>query len=462
MKLYLHRFIHHIGSLANFSSLKFNRYNQYESMVLPLVKWLQDRGVRFRYGVEVTDVDFDIQPGRKQATRIAWIENGVEGGVEGGVKGGVVGGVVGGVLGGQLNGGGDGDQPVFFGEGMTKPVMDQEASESFHWTRAQLDAHIGGKPYGVDLIVPNSFAGKGEASTAGAARVPETHLGFAADVLDKFGVDAAGLEGAIEARQSFGDNMHAEGAAKLLEVAFRHPIRLIANALGVPPQLMLDLGKRHGVPVAALVGTRDHALAQVRAGVDILVVAGGEAGGHCGEVATMVLVPEVAAALDAVGATTPILAAGAIVTGRQMAAAMAMGAHGAWCGSVWLTTSEAETNPVVKEKMLAASSRDTVRSKSRTGKPSRQLRSPWTDAWEAEGAPKPLPMPLQSLVSEPALRKVDKLSEGGHEGAKQLATYWVGQGVGLMNEAMSAGQVVQAFKEDWIAACERLNGFVGE
>ncbi|OWR01499.1 NAD(P)H-dependent flavin oxidoreductase [Sphingopyxis witflariensis] len=326
---------------------------------------------------------------------------------------------------------------------------------------AWIDEHIGGRPYGVDLIVPNSFAGKGD-GPAGPAQVPDAHRKFTAGLLEQHGVDAAGLSEAMAGRQSFGDNMHADGAAKLLEVAFRHPIALIANALGVPPQLMLDLGKRHGVPVAALVGTRDHALTQVRAGVDILVVAGGEAGGHCGEVATMVLVPEVAAAVEAVGATTPILAAGGIVTGRQMAAAMAMGAHGAWTGSVWLTTAEAETNPIVKEKMLAASSRDTVRSKSRTGKPSRQLRSPWTDAWEVEGAPKPLPMPLQSLVSEPALRKIDKLSEGGHEGAKALATYWVGQGVGLMNEAMGAGQVVQEFKEDWIAACERLNGFIGE
>lgn len=322
---------------------------------------------------------------------------------------------------------------------------------------AWIDAHIGGRPYGVDLIVPNSFAGKGEVSSA-MPKVPDTHKQFAADLLSRFDVDSTDLD----TRQSFGENLREDGAAKLLEVAFRHPIKLIANALGVPPRLMLDLGKRHGVPVAALVGTRDHALAQVRAGVDILVVAGGEAGGHCGEVATMVLVPEVAAAVEAVGASTPILAAGGIVTGRQMAAAMAMGAHGAWTGSVWLTTAEAETNPVVKEKMLAATSRDTVRSKSRTGKPSRQLRSPWTDAWEAEDAPKPLPMPLQSLVSEPALRKIDKLSEGGHEGAKALATYWVGQGVGLMNEAMGAGQVVQQFKEDWIAACERLNGFVGE
>ena len=326
---------------------------------------------------------------------------------------------------------------------------------------AWIDEHIGGRPYGVDLIVPNSFAGKGEDNVA-LPPIPDEHKAFISGLLQKHGVDDSDLSPPGATRTSLGDNMTDAGAAALLEVAFRHPIGLIANALGVPPPLMLELGKRNNVPVAALVGTRDHALAQVRAGVDILVVAGGEAGGHCGEVATMVLVPEVAAAVEAVGANTPILAAGGIVTGRQMAAAMAMGAHGAWTGSVWLTTAEAETNPVVKEKMLVASSRDTVRSKSRTGKPSRQLRSPWTDAWEAEGAPKPLPMPLQSLISEPALRKVDKLSEGGHEGAKALATYWVGQGVGLMNEAMGAGQVVQAFKEDWIVACERLNGFIGD
>lgn len=328
---------------------------------------------------------------------------------------------------------------------------------------AWIDAHVGGMPYGVDLIVPNSFAGKGDAAAARSGPdIPQAHRDFVAGLLNAHGVDAGDLTPAAGSRSALGDNMSDAGAAALLEVAFRHPIKLIANALGVPPPLMLKLGQRHAVPVAALVGTREHALTQVRAGVDILVVAGGEAGGHCGEVATMVLVPEVAEAVAAAGATTPILAAGGIVTGRQMAAAMAMGAHGAWTGSVWLTTAEAETSPVVKDKMLAASSRDTVRSKSRTGKPSRQLRSVWTDAWEQETAPNPLPMPLQSLVSEPALRKVDKLAAGGHAGAQALATYWVGQGVGLMNQAMSAGQVVQDFKADWIAACERLNAFVGE
>jgi NAD(P)H-dependent flavin oxidoreductase YrpB (nitropropane dioxygenase family) len=218
---------------------------------------------------------------------------------------------------------------------------------------------------------------------------------------------------------------------------------------------MLEMGKQRGVAVAALVGAKEHAIRQVQAGVDILVVAGGEAGGHCGDVSTMVLVPEVHEAIQPYG-DTPILAAGGIVTGRQMAACMAMGAAGAWTGSVWLTTHEAETNPIVKEKMLAASSRDTIRSRARTGKYSRQLRSPWTDAWESAAAPTPLPMPLQSFVSEPALRKVDKLAEGGHEGARTLATYWVGQGVGLMNQSKSVRTVVHEFKEDFLRAYDRL------
>lgn len=327
-----------------------------------------------------------------------------------------------------------------------------------------IDAHADGKPYGVDLIVPNKFAGKGEKLDTGKLidSIPQEHKDFASGILASHDVATDELDKTRGMSGNFAKNLRADGAASSLEVAFEYPIKLIANALGVPPQVMLDLGKEHCVPVAALVGAKEHAVAQVNAGVDILVVAGGEAGGHCGDVSTMVLIPEVARALKEIGAYTPILAAGGITTGEQMAGAMAMGAAGAWCGSVWLTTAEAETNPVVKEKMLAASSRDTVRSRSRTGKPSRQLRSPWTDAWEGEGAPEPLPMPLQSMVSEPALRQIDKLSQGGHQGAKDLATYWVGQGVGLMNQPLSSGQVVQQFKEEFIDAFERLASSLSE
>ncbi len=336
-----------------------------------------------------------------------------------------------------------------------------------HRLKEELDwimDHIDGKPFGVDLIVPNSIAGKGEPYDPGRLRsmVPEQHTDFVDKLLKEYDIPEVDLEEGRQASASNMINMTAEGAASSLEVAFQYPIKLIVNALGVPPKVMMDMAKMHGVATGALVGAKEHAVNQVTAGVDVLVVAGGEAGGHCGDVATIVLVPEVARAVRDMGADTAILAAGGITTGEQMAAAMAMGADGAWCGSVWLTTAEAETNPVVKEKMLEASSRDTVRSKSRTGKPTRQLRSPWTDAWTGSDAPQPLPMPLQSMVTEPALRHIDKLAQAGHEGAKKLSTYWVGQGVGLMNQPMTSGQVVQQFKEDYLAAYERLMSTIQE
>ena len=322
---------------------------------------------------------------------------------------------------------------------------------------AWIDREVSGRPYGVDLIVPNALHGKGEvpAFDKMMAQVPSDHIEYAQAILTKYDIDDTGIEEGRSLTMTFANNLQAAGAQQLLDVAFSHPISLIVNALGFPPSFMVERARKAGVPVGALVGTKQHALGQVEAGVDFLIVSGGEAGGHCGDVSTMVLVPEVYAAIQPVRAV-PILAAGGIVTGSQMAAAMAMGADGAWCGSVWLTTNEAETNPAVKEKMLAASSRDTVRSKFRTGKPSRQLRSPWTAAWESNEAPAPLPMPLMGLVAEPPLRKVDKLAEGGHEGAKELATYWVGQGVGLMNQARSVRQVVQDFREDFLRAYERL------
>ena len=332
----------------------------------------------------------------------------------------------------------------------------EKLKEELNW----IDEHVDGMPYGIDLIVPNKYEGKGQDISTDQIlnSVPQGHRDFAKEILTDYNIDTDGLDNISEGAKQFRKSLSDEGAATSLEVAFEHPIKLVANALGVPPKVMLEMGKKHNVAVAALVGAKEHAIKQVEAGVDILIASGGEAGGHCGDVSTMVLIPEVYKAIQEIK-DVPILAAGGITTGSQMAAAMSMGASGAWCGSVWLTTSEAETNPVVKEKMLAASSRDTIRSKSRTGKNSRQLRSPWTDAWETKG-PDPLPMPLQSLVSEPALSKIDKLSQGGHEGAKELATYWVGQGVGLMNQSMSSGAVVQDFKEEFVEAYERLSNYL--
>ena len=324
-----------------------------------------------------------------------------------------------------------------------------------------IDDHIDGKPYGVDVLIPNKMVGKDEKFDADklVKMIPQEYADFRTDVLENHGIEAPELREIDTGGSSFAQNTQSDGAKALLDVAFKHPIKIIANALGVPPDWMIKMGKDNDCKVAALLGTAEHAINQVKAGVDILVVSGTEAGGHCGSVSTMVLIPEVHQAIQPYG-DVPILAAGGIVTGKQMVAAMAMGASGAWCGSVWLTTIESEVEPVIKEKMVAANSSQTVRSRSRTGKHSRQLVTPWTQAWEAESAPEPLPMPLQPMVAEPALQKVNKLAAGGHEGAKDLATYWVGQGVGLMNQSISASDVVQEFKEDFINAFERLNNFV--
>ena len=326
-----------------------------------------------------------------------------------------------------------------------------------------IDENIDGKPYGVDVLIPNKMIGKDEKFDAEklVKMIPQEYADFRADVLENNGIEASELRTIDTGGSGFAANTQSGGAKALLDVAFNHPIKLIANALGVPPDWMLQMGKDNDVKVAALLGTAQHAINQVKAGVDILVVSGTEAGGHCGSVPTMILIPEVHEAIQPYG-DVPILAAGGIVTGKQMAAAMSMGASGAWCGSVWLTTIESEVDPVIKEKMIAANSSQTVRSRSRTGKHSRQLQSTWTDAWESDKAPEPLPMPLQPMVAEPALQKVNKLAAGGHAGARDLATYWVGQGVGLMNQSISASDVVQDFKEDFIGAYERMTEFFEE
>lgn len=327
---------------------------------------------------------------------------------------------------------------------------------------AWIDKHIGGRPYGVDLLIPSRMEDKSGDLTSEdlAARVPESHRRHIAQLLEQHGIDSSDLWTANWAHD-YSDNMREGGAQKLLDVAFAHPIKLFVNALGPPPKAIVERCRAKGIAIGALTGAREHARKNVAAGVEILVVSGTEAGGHCGEVSTMVIVPEV---LDAIRdhPEVQVLAAGGIATGRQMAAVMAMGAAGAWTGSLWLTTAEAETIPTVKQKMLAATSRDTVRSRSRTGKPTRQLKSPWTEAWSATGSPEPLEMPLQGIISRPAMAKVDKLAESGHAGAKKLATYYVGQAVGLMNHEMSAREVVQDFKRDFAEAVERLSATVAE
>ena len=317
---------------------------------------------------------------------------------------------------------------------------------------AWIDEHSDGAPYGVDVLVPEvvdpRVAGMAD-NDVRASAISDEHRVFTADLLGQYGITVAPDEVVAWRGRS---GITPENGYALMEVAFRHPIRLIANALGIAPPEMIAQGKARGIPVAALVGAKEHALRQAAAGVDIIVAQGTEAGGHCGEVSTLVLIPEVVRALSTAGYDIPVLAAGGIMTGAQMAGMMAAGAQGAWTGSVWLATPEAETSEAFREKMVAARSRDTVRSRSRTGKPARQLKTAWHDAWDSAQGPGALPMPLMGMVSEPSFQKIEKAALSGNHEARELVSYFVGQGVGLIDQVRSARSVVQDFREEFAAA----------
>jgi len=327
-----------------------------------------------------------------------------------------------------------------------------------------IEDEVKGKPYGVDLLVPEKFVGAAEGGldrTQLGELLPPEHRAFVDDLLTRYDVPPLPEDVSRSALGAVGGmRVDPKSMAPLLDVTFAHTPRLLASALGPPPDHFIERAHAADIPVAALAGNLHHAERHAEAGADLIVAQGTEAGGHTGQVATMVLVPEV---VDAV-APLPVLAAGGIARGRQLAAGMALGADGVWCGSVWLTTEEAETAPAVKEKFLAAGSSDTVRSRSITGKPARMLRTPWTEEWERSDGPGPLPMPVQPLLVGPALARIGRVADKQGTGANELATYFVGQVVGsrTMSQVMPTRRVVLEMVEEFIDAVERLETLVSE
>jgi NAD(P)H-dependent flavin oxidoreductase YrpB (nitropropane dioxygenase family) len=313
-----------------------------------------------------------------------------------------------------------------------------------------IEKEVGDKPFGVDLLLPTRFVGSEKKFDAADldGMIPEGHRQFLDDLLDKY--DVPPLPEGVGPTPEFAVGYDKQ--REVIEMLFEHPISLIASALGPPPSWMIEQGRAKGVKVAALAGTVDHARRHVEAGVDIVVAQGYEAGGHTGEISTMVLVPEVVDAVDPL----PVLAAGGIGDGRQLTAALALGAQGVWIGSLWLTTEEAETHPVVKEKFLKATSGDTIRCRSLTGKPARQLRSAWTEAWNDPESPDPLPMPLQPRLAREAQLRIER-SAHKSPGAEELINYFVGQVVGSMNQVKSVRSVVEQLVQEYADTMERLD-----
>jgi NAD(P)H-dependent flavin oxidoreductase YrpB (nitropropane dioxygenase family) len=310
-----------------------------------------------------------------------------------------------------------------------------------------MDENTDGKPYGVDIVMPAKVPTEGT-STDLSQYIPDEHRRFVDETLRKLGVPPLPAEG-DPAREGVLGWLHSV-ARSHVDVALKHPIRLIANALGSPPKDVIDLAHEHGVPVAALAGKAKHARSHVDNGVDIVIAQGTEAGGHTGEIATMVLVPEI---VDAVGSDAHVLAAGGIGSGRQIAAALALGAGGVWMGSYWLTTSEYElgVGDAMQRALVAAGSDQTVRSRVYSGKPARLLKTKWTEAWAEEGAPSPLPMPLQNLLVNEAHQRIAAAND------PEVVAMPVGQIVGRMNAVRPVGELVEELVAEFEQTLVRLD-----
>jgi NAD(P)H-dependent flavin oxidoreductase YrpB (nitropropane dioxygenase family) len=316
---------------------------------------------------------------------------------------------------------------------------------------AWIDEHIGDHPYGVDIVIPNKYEGMNtdmsgdELAEMLKKLVPQQHLDFAKKVLADHGVPTADADS--NALQLLG--WTEATATPQVEVALRHPkVTLIANALGTPPAEMIAHIHAAGRKVAALCGSAAQAIKHAEADVDIIIAQGGEGGGHCGDVGSIVLWPQAVKAV----APRPVLAAGGIGSGEQVAAALALGCQGTWSGSQWLMVEEAHNTPVQQAAYIKASSRDTVRSRSFTGKPCRMLRNDWTEAWEKPGNPEPLGMPLQYMVSGMAVAATNKYPNE----TVDVAFNPVGQVVGQFTKVEKSAAVIERWVQEYLEATGRL------
>lgn len=321
-----------------------------------------------------------------------------------------------------------------------------ELEETLSW----LDDNTDGKPYGVDVVMPMKIPTEGRSIDL-KAMIPPEHLSFVDRTLQQLGIpplpEGEGREGVLGWLHSV--------ARSHVDIALQHRPVLIANALGSPPVDVIEKAHEHGVKVAALAGAAKHALSHVANGVDIIVAQGYEAGGHTGEVASMVLTPDI---VDAVGPDVPVLGAGGIGSGRQVAASLALGAQGVWTGSIWLGTQEYQnlnSHAGWTKAFTRATSSDTVRTRIYTGKPARLLKSRWTEAWAEEGAPAPLPMPLQNLLVADAHNRINAA------GDPEVVSMPVGQIVGRMNEVRPVARVMADLVAEFEATVKRLDGLAG-
>ena len=262
---------------------------------------------------------------------------------------------------------------------------------------SSMHAELGELPYGIDLVIPPGMPERDNRAEIEAA-IPDEHRRFVASLRERFDIPDDGEPGA---RSRF---VRSEATAReQVDVAMDSNLRLLALGIG-SPEWVIGPAKDRGMKMISLVGQPKHAERALRAGADIIVAQGYDAGAHTGTVGTFSLVPRI---VDVAG-DVPVVAAGGVATGRHIAAALAMGAQGVWIGTAWLLCAEEHTGPEVAAKLMAAESADTVISRADSGKTLRQVRTAWSDAWAADDAPTPLKMPYQDILVGDVLGQIER------------------------------------------------------
>jgi NAD(P)H-dependent flavin oxidoreductase YrpB (nitropropane dioxygenase family) len=315
-----------------------------------------------------------------------------------------------------------------------------------------LDREAEGKPYGVDVVMPAKDAWSAESDPAALlhqlrAKVPSESVAFVKRLLAEHGVPE--LPPGEQHEGEFLIRSTAATARRHVDIALAHDqARMIVSALGPLPSDVAHQVHTAGRLIAGMCGDATHAQKHVAGGADVVIAQGAEGGGHASAVGSVVLSPEVVEAVQPV----PVLAAGGIGSGAQIAAALVMGAQGVWMGSLWLTTVESDLTEPQKEALIEARSRDTVLSKSQTGKSVRMLRNAWSEAWARPDAPPTLPLPLQDLVSAECITRARTYPRR----SKAISILPVGQIVGRMNRIERTRDVIYRLAEEYLQAVDRF------
>ena len=326
----------------------------------------------------------------------------------------------------------------------------EEFREELDW----IDDQVGDAPYGIDVVIPQKYEGMGETDPELLekqlwSQVPDRHMAFARELVAQHGVPELPPE--EKEKSALAGWTYATALPCFLEGLHRPNCKLVANALGTPPADIIEKAHEHDMLIGALCGKIKQAMAHKNAGLDFIIAVGGEGGGHCGEIGSIVLWPQI---VDAV-APLPVLCGGGVGTGRQMLAAMSMGAAGVWTGTLWVTVEEAAEQPATKQSYLDCTSEGTVRTKAWSGKPARVIRNDWSDAWDSQETPEPLGMPLQGLVTNDAMRRSLLYPASGQ--AQEVAMNPVGQVIGQINDVESCRGVVYRLIEEYLDALEHVN-----